>query len=89
MAGDELRIPLTLNSTITEVLADPVAGALAGEAFDTLMPVDDPAAADALGVDLLSLIGSSPIGRMVSFSGGSITRENIEQLLAAANAAAR
>jgi len=88
MAGDGLRIPLTLNSTITEVLADPVAGPLAGEAFGTLMPVDDPAAADALGVDLLSLIGSSPIGRMISFSGGSITREMIEQLLAAANAAA-
>src|SRR5258708_28606945 len=88
VAGDGLRIPLTLNSTIMEVLADPVAGPLVGEAFDTLMPADDPAAAAALGVDLLSLIGSSPIGRMVSFAGGSVTRETIEQLLAAANAAA-
>ena len=51
-----------------------------------LLPEGDPAA--LLGVDLLSLIGSSPIGRMVSFSGGEITREQIEQVLAAANDAA-
>ena len=40
---------------------------------------------EALGVDILSLIGSAPVGRMVSFSGGAITREQLEQLLAAAN----
>ena len=71
-----------------EVLADPVAGPLASEAFATLLPIDDPAAAGALGVDLLSLIGSSPIGRMVSFSAGAITLERLEEVLAAANAAA-
>jgi beta-glucosidase len=88
VAGDGLRIPLTLNSTIKEVLADPAAGPLIEEAFATLTPADDPEAAEALGVDLLSLIGSSPIGRMISFSGGTVTREQIEQVLAAANAAA-
>jgi beta-glucosidase len=87
--ADKVRIPLTLDSTIVEVLADPVAGPLVGAAFAALMPSDDPAAASALGVDLLSLIGSAPISRMISFSGGSVTREQIEQLLAAANAAGR
>jgi beta-glucosidase len=85
VTGDEARIPLALTSTIVEVIADPVAGPLVEEAFATLLPEGDPAA--SLGVDLLSLIGSSPIGRMVSFSGGAITREQIEQMLAAANEA--
>jgi beta-glucosidase len=88
LAGDGLRIPLTLNSTIIEALADPVAGPLVSEAFAALVDGDEQGAAEALGVDLLSLIGSSPIGRMASFSGGAVTREQIEQLLAAANAAA-
>jgi beta-glucosidase len=88
VAGDELRIPLTLNSTIIETLKDPVAGPMIGEAFAALVPAGDQGAAEALGVDLLSLIGSSPIGRMVSFSGGTVTREQIEQVLDAANAAA-
>jgi beta-glucosidase len=87
LAGDGPRIPLTMNSTIIETLADPVAGPLVEEAFSTLGGGEQDAA-EALGVDLLSLIGSSPIGRMVSFSGGEVTREQIEQLLAAANAAA-
>lgn len=88
LTGDGVRIPLTLNSTIIETLADPVAGPLVKEAFSTLAGGGEQDAAEALGVDLLSLIGSSPIGRMVSFSGGAVTREQIEQLLAAANAAA-
>ena len=42
VAGDGLRIPLTLNSTIMEVLADPVAGPLVEEAFATLTPARRP-----------------------------------------------
>jgi beta-glucosidase len=88
VAGDALRIPLTLNSTIVEVLADPVAGPRVEEAFTTMTPAGDGDTAEALGVDLLSLIGSAPVGRMISFSGGAVTREQLEQVLAVANAAA-
>jgi beta-glucosidase len=58
LAGDGPRIPLTMNSTIIETLADPVAGPLVEEAFSTLGGGEQDAA-EALGVDLLSLIGSS------------------------------
>jgi len=88
--GDPARVPLTLDSTLMEVLADAVAGPILGEAFASLMPADsDSGAADALGVDLLSLIGSAPVGRMVSLSGGAVTRPQLEELLARANAAAQ
>ena len=77
VTGDALRIPLTLNSTLTEVLADPVAGPQLAAGLVAMMPASDPDTADALGVDLLSLIGSSPVGRMVSFSAGAITRNQL------------
>ena len=84
----DLRIPLTLDSTIAEVLADPAGRALLGEVIGSLMPADGADSVEAMGVDILALIGSAPVGRMVSFSGGAVTLERLEQLLAAANAAA-
>jgi beta-glucosidase len=86
VAGDALRIPLTLESTLMEVLSDPVAAAIVTETFAALMPPDDLDATDAMGVDILSLIGSAPVSRVVSLSGGEVTREQLEQLLAKANA---
>jgi beta-glucosidase len=87
--GDPVRVPLTLNSTLLEVLADPVAAPLLGTAFASLMPGEaESDSAQVLGVDLLSLIGSAPVGRMVSLSGGSITRTQLQELLAYANNAA-
>jgi beta-glucosidase len=83
--GDTLRIPLTLESTLAEVFTDPVAGPIVAEAFAAQMPGGAADTQEALGVDIFSLIGSAPVGRMVSFSGGAITREQLEQLLAAAN----
>jgi beta-glucosidase len=83
--GDKLRIPLTLESTIAEVLADPVAGPMVAGAFAALLPGDGADTQEALGVDIFSLIGSAPVGRMMAMSGGAITREQLEQLLAAAN----
>ena len=87
VAGDVLRIPLTLNSTLAEVLADPVAGPKLAGGLAAMMPVGDNTA-EVLGADLLSLIGSAPIGRMVSLSAGTVTRDQLEQLLGEANAAA-
>ncbi|HTU75924.1 MAG TPA: glycoside hydrolase family 3 C-terminal domain-containing protein [Trebonia sp.] len=86
VAGDALRIPLTLESTLMEVLADPVAATLVAEATATLMPAEDLNETEAMGVDILSLIGSAPVGRMISLTGGALTREQLEQLLAKANA---
>jgi beta-glucosidase len=89
VSGDAVRVPLTLNSTLVEVLDDPVAAPLVAEAFAALMPGESGSdSADVLGVDLLSLIGSAPVGRMVSLSGGALTKPQLEDLLARANAAA-
>jgi beta-glucosidase len=85
--GDAIRVPLTMNSTLVEAMADPVAGPLLTKEFASLVPQSEPDAAEALGVDLLSLLGSAPVGRMVSFSGGSITRPQLQDLLDRANAA--
>jgi beta-glucosidase len=86
VAGDEVRIPLTLNSTLAEVLADTVAGPKLAAGLAAMMPAGNKEAG-ALGANLLSLIGSAPVGRMVSLSAGAITRDQLEQLLADANAA--
>jgi beta-glucosidase len=59
VAGDALRIPLTLNSTLAEVLADPDAGPRLTAALAAMMPADDKDTG-ALGANLLSLIGSDP-----------------------------
>lgn len=87
VAGDGLSIPLTLESTLAEVVAHPVAGPLVAEKFASVFPSpgDD---GEELGVSLFDLISSAPVGRMVSFSGGSVTREMLQRLLDAANGAA-
>jgi beta-glucosidase len=86
--GEVPRIPLTLQSTLAEVFADPAAAPAVAEAFAANMPAGGADTQEALGVDILALIGAMPVGRMVSFTSGAITREQLEQLLAAANEAA-
>lgn len=92
VAGDVLDIPLTLDSTLAEVAAHPVAGPLLAEKFASVFPAPGAGADgggsggdDALGVSLFDLISSAPVGRMVSFSGGSVTREMLQRLLDLAN----
>jgi beta-glucosidase len=87
VAGEVPRIPLTMESTLAEVLDDPVAGPILATSFAARMPADSAATREALGVDILALIGSAPVGRMISLSGGAITRERLEEVLASANEA--
>ena len=85
--GDELRLPLTRDSSLAEVLAHPVAGpmlqgALAGmadmmEGAASIMPE---------GVSMERMMGSFPIGRIGMMAGEGVTPEMIDGLLAAANA---
>ena len=84
VVGDAPRIPLTLESTLAEVLADPVAGPLVAEGFSGVLPLGGDGH-DTLGVDMFELISSVPIGRMVSFTVGRVTREQLEQVLRFAN----
>lgn len=91
VAGDDVRLPLDMNSSIGDVMANPVAGpivqgALAG--FMGELNGVDAAAASMMPNDeaMQKMMASFPIGRLVGFPGLPVTYEQIEQLIAAANA---
>lgn len=92
--GETVNVPLTLESSLAEAMANPVVaealgGALAafnGGAAPDASAGDAADAGDALGVDLEKMVGSVPLDRMIGFSGGAITGEQMKQLLAAATA---
>jgi beta-glucosidase len=84
VAGDAVVIPLTLESTMGEVMANPAAAALLASA----MPASEAPAGDAMGTDMARMMASIPIERTLSFGDGGATREQLEQLLAAANSPA-
>ncbi|MFD7873701.1 glycoside hydrolase family 3 C-terminal domain-containing protein [Streptomyces sp. NPDC059766] len=88
--GDVFVLPLTLDSTLGEVMAEPGAAGILG----SLMPMPQAAAeSDALGVDMARMMASVPVGRLLGFAAGAVTREDLEKLLvqldAARTAAAR
>lgn len=65
-----------------EVMANPAAAALITQA----MPMPALPEGDAMGTDMARMMASIPVERLLSLGGGSATREQLEQLLAAANA---
>ncbi|WP_431074358.1 glycoside hydrolase family 3 C-terminal domain-containing protein [Microbacterium phyllosphaerae] len=91
--GDVVSLPLTMNSSIGDVVAHPVAGPIAMAALGGLM--DGLTGADSSAASMMpndeameKMMASFPIGRLIGFPGVDVTYEQIEQLLAAANAGA-
>jgi len=93
--GDPVRLPLTLESSVGDLLADPVAGPLVQQAMTTLMESTGMGAASddaAEGNPIMSadatqqMMGYLPVGRLVSFTGGQVTEEMLSGLIDAANA---
>ncbi len=82
VAGADLRPLLHLESTIEEVLADPVAGPLiaAGLAEQAPDDVDDVEGS-------AQMMMSFPIGRVIRMAGGAVSLNDIQALLDAANEA--
>ncbi len=78
------RLRLTPESRLSDVLAVPSAAARLAAKVDWL--VDD-GAADAVGVGMPVLMGSLPVSRLEAFTGGALTRAEILDILAEANAA--
>ncbi|KAA0108539.1 beta-glucosidase [Mycolicibacterium sp. P9-22] len=77
--GDDAPIvAFTTDSTLGELLGDPVAAPIVAAALSSAAPQG---ASAALGTDMLRMLGSIPIGRMVSFSGGGISRQQLTELL--------
>ena len=91
IVGDEVALPLTMNSSVADVFAHPItgpfvqqlmAGALAGlsgadTAAASMMPDDDA---------VQKMMASFPIGRIAGFPGMPVTYEQIEGLIDMANA---
>jgi len=91
--GDVVSLPLTMNSSIGDVVAHPVAGPIAMAALGGLMgglTGADSSAASMMPNDeaMEKMMASFPIGRLIGFPGVDVTYEQIEQMLAGANAGA-
>lgn len=88
VTGDAVVLPLTMNSSIGEVLAHPVAGPLVAQAFEQLTETLGGAASALMPDDeaMQKMMGAFPIGRIAGFPGMPIDRAMVEGLLAAANA---
>ena len=84
--GAAVRVPLNLESSMGEVLAHPVAAQLIQQA----LAAGGDSTAGSLMADpsMFKMMASFPIGRLASFPGMPFGREQVEQLLAAANAQA-
>jgi beta-glucosidase len=89
--GDELHVPLTLNSSIGDVVAHPIAGPIVmgalGGFLGELSGADSSAASMMPNDEAMEkMMASFPIGRLIGFPGVDVSHEQVEQLLAAANA---
>lgn len=84
LTGDEPLLPFTGESTLGELLADPVAAETILSVLGTASPFG--AVDSAFGSNILRMLESVPIGRMVGFSAGKVSREQLDDLLANVNA---
>ena len=90
VAGDAVSLPLTMESSIGDLMTDPVAGPIVQQAIAGLM---GGLGADAAGASMMAdpegmqkMMASFPVGRLAGFPGIPVTPEQIEALIAMANA---
>ncbi|MFS6531433.1 glycoside hydrolase family 3 C-terminal domain-containing protein [Microbacterium aurugineum] len=88
IVGDPVHQELTMNSSVGDLMSHPVAGPIVQQALGGLMGGGDAAAASMMPNDdaMQKMMASFPIGRLAGFPGLPVTFEQIEQLVAAANA---
>ena len=87
VAGDAVAMPLNRESSMAEVMAHPVAGPIVQQAMAQMASVMEGAASIMPeGVDMAKMMGSFPIGRIGMIAGDDFGTEQIDQLLAVANA---
>ncbi|MGC4932806.1 glycoside hydrolase family 3 C-terminal domain-containing protein [Gordonia sp. DT30] len=85
IVGNEPTLPLTEDSSIAEVLADPVAAEGMAPIIAGLTGGSD--SGPDSGIDIAAMMGSVPVGRIVDFSAGALSRESLQGILDRANAA--
>jgi beta-glucosidase len=85
VAGDEIRVPLTADSSVDEWLADPRGNELLRQALARSSgQASIPGLADG-DPSFLLFIGSLPVSRLSMFPGSTVTPEVIAKLVADAN----
>ncbi|PYY37863.1 beta-glucosidase [Curtobacterium sp. MCJR17_055] len=87
VAGEPRRVHLTLESSIEELLQDPVAGAAFKPMLTGAFGGGDDTSAHGTGIDILRMIGSTPVRRFVASLGGAEQLGMIQHVLDQANAA--
>ncbi len=87
LAGDRVSLPLTLESSIGDVISHPVVGPVVMDALAGIIGSLDAAGASMMadGGAMQTMMASFPIGRLPGFPGVPVTYEQIEGLLALAN----
>jgi beta-glucosidase len=85
--GDEVRVPLTADSSVGEWFADPRGAALLGELFAAAAAGagDSTMAAMASDPGMLMMLNSLPLSRMAMFPGSPFTGDALAGLVEAAN----
>lgn len=88
LVGDEVKTPLSHNSTVGEILAHPVAGPIVQAQLAGMRQLaDDAMDAAVMTEDAMSqLMMSFPIGRLAGFPSMGVTREQVDQLIELGNA---
>ncbi|WP_434968685.1 glycoside hydrolase family 3 C-terminal domain-containing protein [Microbacterium sp. bgisy207] len=85
--GDSLRLPLSRESSLAEVLAHPVVGEMVQGALQQMMAgMDGLESVMPEGVSMEKMMLSFPIGRMSMMGGDQVSAEMIDGLIAMANA---
>lgn len=86
--GDPVRVPLTPDSSVAELMANPIAAAVLTPLMNRGAAERGSAAAEELGIDTAQTVAGIPVGRLRSLSGGlGLTRTQLTDLLRAANGA--
>ncbi|BCW62848.1 glycoside hydrolase family 3 C-terminal domain-containing protein [Arthrobacter sp. StoSoilB22] len=86
--GDNVRVPFTEDSTIAEVLADPIGAKIVGSLMQKQHRERQSVASEELGIDANQSGLRIPIGRIRSLSGGQhLPRPEVAALLQKLNAA--
>ncbi len=86
VTGDEVRVPLTGESTVAEWFADPSGAELLRQAFAAATAGSGAASGFLADPGLMEFLGSLPLSRMTAFPNSPLTPEGLEKLIAAANA---
>ena len=71
VVGDEVKVPLSLDSSVREVMADEEAARVVRPALSRFL--DDP--------EMLKLLESAPVGRIVGFPGTGVSPAEVGALL--------